>query len=81
MDGKEFAVVAALASLEEEANHLDGFREHVLAHVRRRPRGAAACSLSSSPLPLPRKNRPGMRQAVVAGAWAMMRGEYARLDM
>jgi hypothetical protein len=32
------------------------------------------CSLSASPLPTPKKNRPGMRQPAVAAAWATRPG-------
>ena len=32
------------------------------------------CSFSASPLPTPRKNRPGAITAVVAAAWAMIAG-------
>ena len=37
-------------------------------------RSPRTCSFRFSPVPTPRKNRPGIRLAAVAAAWAMMAG-------
>ena len=37
-------------------------------------RSPVMCSLSASPLPTPRKKRPGIMAAEVAAAWAMIAG-------
>jgi hypothetical protein len=54
----------------------DGYRlvEHLEPHVGRWPPVAQVCSLSASPVPTPRKKRPGIIAADVAAAWAMIAG-------